>query len=237
MGDTHRSYIPAASYDWLLPLYDPLQRWLVGEGPKRVLVADASILPDQRVLDIGCGTGTLTILAQQLHPQAEVVGLDPDPKALANARRKSEGARVTVQFDRGFSDDLPYPPASFDRVLSSFMFHHLTREEKLGTLRDIRRVLRSGGSLHLLDFGRPRSRYSSVLARLLHRGEHLRDNIEGRIPSFMGEGGFAQSAEVAHRDTVFGTITYYRAIKPGADSDGGAARSRHGDRKKRDIET
>ncbi len=218
MRHTHRSYIPAAGYDWLLPLYDPLQRWLVRDGPKRALVSDASILPGQRVLDIGCGTGALTILARRLHPQTEVVGLDPDPKALAIAKRKSERAGAAIHFDRGFSDDLPYAPASFDRVLSSFMFHHLTRDEKLGTLRDARRVLRPGGSLHLLDFGQPGSRYSSILAHLLHRGEHLRDNIEGRIPSFMSESGFASSAEVAHRDTVFGTITYYRAIKPGPET-------------------
>ncbi len=115
------------------------------------------------------------------------------------------------------------PAASFDRVLSSFMFHHLTRDEKLGTLRDVSRVLRPGGSLHLMDFGRPRGRYSSVLARLLHRGQHLLDNIEGRIPSFMSESGLAESAEVAHRATVFGTISYYRAIKPGAESAVGAA--------------
>ena len=73
----HRSYIPAAGYDWLLPLYDPLHRWLVGEGVMRALVDDANIGPDQRVLDIGCGTAILTILAQRLHPEAEVVGLDP----------------------------------------------------------------------------------------------------------------------------------------------------------------
>ena len=223
MGDTHRSYIPAAGHDWLLPLYDPLQRWLFREGFMRALVDDANIGPDQRVLDIGCGTGTLIILVQRLHPQAEVVGLDPDPKALAIAKQKSEEAGVAVHFDRGFADELPYPPASFDRVLSSFMFHHLTRDEKLGTLRDASRVLRPGGSLHVLDFGRPRSRYSSVLARLLHRGQHLRDNIEGRIPSFMSESGFAESAEVDHRSTVFGTISYYRAIQPGAESVVGAA--------------
>ena len=223
MGDTHRSYIPAAGHDWLLPLYDPLQRWLIREGVKRALVDDANIRPDQRVLDIGCGTGTLTILIQQLHPQAEVVGLDPDPKALAIAKQKSEKAGVAINFVRGFADEIPYPPASFDRVLSSFMFHHLTRDEKLGTLRDVSRVLRPGGSLHLLDFGRPRSPYSSILARLLHRGQHLRDNIEGRIPSLMNESGFAESAEVAHRSTVFGTISCYRAILPGAESVVGAA--------------
>ncbi len=223
MGDTHRGYIPAAGHDWLLPLYDPLQRWLIREGVKRALVDDANIGPDQRVLDIGCGTGTLIILVQRLHPQAEVVGLDPDPKALAIAKQKSEKAGVAINFVRGFADEIPYPPASFDRVLSSFMFHHLTRDEKLGALRDVSRVLRPGGSLHLLDFGRPRSRYSSILARLLHRGQHLRDNIEGRIPSFMSESGFAESAEVSHQSTVFGTISCYRAIQPGADSVVGAA--------------
>jgi hypothetical protein len=103
------------------------------------------------------------------------------------------------------------------------MFHHLTRDEKLGTLRSVHQVLRPGGSLHLLDFGRPRSRYSSVLARLLHRGQHLRDNIEGRIPSLMNESGFVESAEVAYRSTVFGTISSYRAVQPGAESVVGAA--------------
>ncbi len=223
MGDTQRSYIPAAGHDWLLPLYDPLQRWLIREGAMRALVDDAKIGPDQRILDIGCGTGNLSILAQRLYPQAEVVGIDPDPKALSIAKRKSEKSGVAVHFDRGFADELPYPPASFDRVFSSFMFHHLTRDEKLGTLRDVGRVLRPGGSLHLLDFGRPRSRYSSVLARLLHRGQHLRDNIEGRIPSLMSESGFAESAEVTHRSTVFGTISSYRAVQPGVESVVGAA--------------
>jgi ubiquinone/menaquinone biosynthesis C-methylase UbiE len=222
MGDTQRSFIPAAGHDWLLPLYDPLSRWLVGEAIKTALVDAARIESGNRVLDLGCGTGTLTILAQRLHPKAEVIGLDPDPKALAIAKRKSEKAAVSVRFDRGFSDELPYPPGCFDRVFSSFMFHHLTRPEKRGTLRDIRRVLRPGGSLHLLDFGPPRGRYSALLARLLHRGQHLRDNIEGRIPSLMREGGFVESGEVAYRSTVFGIISYYRAIQPEVASASGA---------------
>ena len=223
MGDPHRSYIPAAGYDWLLPFYDPFQRWLRGEGVMRALVDDANIGPEQRVLDIGCGTGTLTILVRRLYAQAEVVGLDPDPKAVAIAKRKSEEAGVAVHFDRGFADELPYPPATFDRVMSSFMFHHLTREEKLDTLRDVHRVLRPGGSFHILDFGPPRSPYTSVVTRLLHHGQHLRDNIEGRIPSFMSDSGFAESSEVAHRSTLFGTISYYRATRPGAGR-GGARR-------------
>ena len=219
MASTRRSFIPAAGHDWLLPLYDPLQRWLVREeSVKRPLIVQAAIEPGHRVLDIGCGTGTLTILIGRLHPSIQIVGLDPDSKALAIARRKAERAALDIQFDRGFSAELPYPQASFDRVFSSFMFHHLTRSEKLLTLGAVRRVLNPSGSLHLLDFGRPRDRWSRLLARHLHRGQHLRDNIEGRIPSLMSEAGFECPEEVGHRATLFGSISYYRAGQPVAES-------------------
>jgi ubiquinone/menaquinone biosynthesis C-methylase UbiE len=217
VGDEQRKFIPAAGHDWLLPLYDPLLRWIGREELlKRPLIDQAGIQPGHRILDVGCGTGSLTVLLKRLHPGADVHGLDPDPKALAIAGRKSEKAGMTVEFDRGFSDELPYPESSFDRVFSSFMFHHLTRDEKLATLRDIRRVLRPGGSLHLLDFGRPGRGAHGVIARLVHRSQHMRDNLEGRIPSFMSDAGFATPEEVSHRSTIFGSISYYRAAQPGA---------------------
>jgi ubiquinone/menaquinone biosynthesis C-methylase UbiE len=105
----------------------------------------------------GCGTGSLVVLVRQLFPDAEVVGLDPDEKALARATRKAQRAATNIQFDRGFSDALEYRDASFDRVFCSFMFHHLQRDEKERTLRAIARVLKADGSLHLLDFGGPDS--------------------------------------------------------------------------------
>lgn len=217
MVSDRRSYVPAAGHDWLLPLYDPLLRWVGREQRmKRPLIDQASIHPGHRVLDIGCGTGSLTVLLKQVHPEADVRGLDPDPKALAIARRKSEKAGVSVEFDRGFSDELPYPDASFDRVFSSLMFHHLSRDEKLATLSDVRRVLRPGGSLHLLDFGRPGEGMHGLLARLIHRAEHMEDNLEGRIPAFMGEVGLKDPEEISHRNTIFGSISYYRAGEPQA---------------------
>src|SRR5881397_4449089 len=97
-----RTYVPAAGWDWLLPLYDVFA-WLVGsEGMHRQLVDQADIEPSHHVLDIGCGTGNLTLLIKRLHPRAEVVGLDPDPKALARARRKAEERGLAVPLDRGF---------------------------------------------------------------------------------------------------------------------------------------
>jgi len=197
--------------DRLLPLYDPLQR-LLGMGlVHRWLVDQARIKPEQRVLEIGCGTGNLAILVKRLHPGAEVVGIDPDPKALARAQRKAGREALSVQLDRGFAEELPYPDGSFDRVLSALMFHHLGPEEQEKSLDEARRVLKPGGSLHLLDFGGAKVRSAGFLARLHHRGERLRNNLGDRIPTLMGEAGFADPTEVASRGTIAGRLTYYRA--------------------------
>src|SRR5690242_14342724 len=123
--------------------------------PRKALVDQAALRSDQRVLEVGCGTGSLVMQIKKLYPHVEVVGLDPDPKALARARRKAASAAASIQFDIGFAGQLPYPDAEFDRVFSSFMFHHLPADEKEKMLSEVRRVPKSDGELHLLDFEGP----------------------------------------------------------------------------------
>ena len=164
------------------------------------------------MLDIGCGTGALTILLKQLHPLIDVVGLDPDPKALEIARRKAKRAGLSIEFVVGFGNHLDYADAAFDRVFSSLMLHHLDRDQKLATLREVKRVLKPAGSLHLLDFGPPRSALARAIGPLLHNAGHVKDNVEGRIPSFMTQAGFASAEEVAHRNTLVGSMAYYRGL-------------------------
>jgi len=216
----HKTYVPGMGHDRLLPLYDPLCRLLGMAKVHRPLVDQAGIRPGQRVLEIGCGTGNLALLAKHLHPEAKVVGLDPDPKALARARRKAERDALPIRLDLGFAEQLPYPDASFDRILSAFMFHHLGPDEKEATLRAVRRVLRPGGSLHLLDFGGAKVSSDGFMARLSHRNELLRDNFGDRIPTLMREAGLTDPMEVDHRvRRVLGRVTYYRAVVPLAESD------------------
>src|SRR5262249_23530709 len=75
-----RRYLPGMGLDWLLPLYDPFTR-LIGIGSAhRKLAEQAELESAQRVLEIGCGTGNLSLLVKRMRPQLEVVGLDPDPK-------------------------------------------------------------------------------------------------------------------------------------------------------------
>ncbi len=208
-----RRFISAAGHDWLLPFYDAMHRLFIGNGPRTAVIAAANIQADQSVLDIGCGTGTQAIELKKTHPTAQVTAIDPDPKALLIAQRKS-GSATAVTFDRGFADDLPYPDGSFDCVFSSFMLHHLTHDVKVGTLRSVLRVLRPGGSFHILDLGQPKTTYSSIVARLLFRGDHFTDNVSGRIPALMSEGGFVDCSEKRRWFRVFGPISHYAGTKP-----------------------
>jgi ubiquinone/menaquinone biosynthesis C-methylase UbiE len=206
-----RSYLPAMGRDALLPLYDTVSRLMGVSSLHRQLVEQAEIEPGHRVLEVGCGTGSLTLLAKRVQPLADFVALDPDPRALRRAHRKAQRQHVTVRLDQGFAEDLPYPDGSFDRVLSSLMLHHLERPAKTAMLQQVARVLRPGGSLHLLDIDGPMGGHDPFLARRLHGGPRLQDNRRDIITALMREAGLSNPAEVAHRVKRIGRLTYYRA--------------------------
>lgn len=208
-----RTYLPAAGHDWALPLYDPIVRLFGFEAVKRRLVAEAMSGSPRRVLDIGCGTGTLAILLKKLHPEVEVVGLDPDAKALARSRSKASRAGLAIRFDQGYSQELPYPDASFDRVLSSLMFHHLPADMQEKTLREVRRVLTAGGSLHLLDMARGDEAGGALLNRI---SGHLQGNSDSRILELMRQASFASPVRTMERSLLLGTLRVagYRGETP-----------------------
>src|SRR4051812_22326002 len=187
-----RRFLPGMGRDWLLPLYDPFTRLIGVEAAHRKLADGAELASADRVLEIGCGTGNLVLLVKRMRSQLEVVGLDPDPKALARAGRKARRAGLALELDRGFADELPYPDESFDRVLSSLMFHHLDADLRVASLREVLRVLRPGGSLHLMDFG-GESHHLRGLAGLGRRSHTLKDNWDTRIPTLMGQAGFSDA--------------------------------------------
>jgi ubiquinone/menaquinone biosynthesis C-methylase UbiE len=211
MVESGRTYLPAAGHDWSLPLYDPLVKLLGGDAARTALLDQAAVCPTHRVLDIGCGTGSLVVMIKRRNPDVEVVGLDPDPRALARARRKGQRAALSIQLDQGFSDELPYPESSFDRVFSSFMFHHLEAAEKEKTLREVRRVLRPGATLHMLDFATPDSNSAGRFARWLHSSHRLKDNSDEQILSLLCRAGLSDPKRVARRALLVGHIAYYQA--------------------------
>ena len=215
MSHANRDFLPAAGLDFLLPLYDPMVKLLGAERARKKLFDQASVQPHHRVLDIGCGTGTFVVAIKGWLPSVEVVGLDPDPKALARGRRKAERAGVYIRFDQGFANALPYSDGSFDRVFSSLMFHHVPHDAKLATMLEVRRVLKPGGSLHLLDFEQEGPRSHNPLARWLHSSERMQGNTCEQILGWMREAGLVEPRVVDSDQPIFGKIIYFAARSGG----------------------
>jgi ubiquinone/menaquinone biosynthesis C-methylase UbiE len=220
MAHSERHYIPAAGRHWRLPLYDLLAKLLGADPARRMLAEQVALRPGERVLDIGSGTGSLAIELKGLYPQAEVVGLDPDPKAIAMARRKADRASLSIQFDQGFADALRYPSESFDRVTSSFMFHHLSLADKAQALREVRRVLRPGGRFHMLDFDGPITGRAGLLARYIHSSPQLRDSAEERVLGLMRGAGFGDPRVIGRRLTRATHMSFYQATVPDRRAEG-----------------
>jgi ubiquinone/menaquinone biosynthesis C-methylase UbiE len=148
-----------------------------------------------------------------MSPQSEVVGLDADAKILEIARWKADKARVSIAFDLGMAFELPYPDDAFDHVLSSFVLHHLTTDNKARALKEVFRVLRPGGKLSVLDLGRPQSSYATLVSLILRRFEEARDNIHGLLPDMFHNAGFGEVGERERYTTVFGTVSLYTGRK------------------------
>jgi ubiquinone/menaquinone biosynthesis C-methylase UbiE len=212
MSGKPNRYIPALSFHWLTPVYDPLLKWGMREETfKRELIQQANIQPMMKVLDLGCGTGTLTLMLKRAHPEAEVTGMDGDPQVLDIARDKSRG--TNIQWDEGLASSLPYPDSVFDRVVTSLVIHHLVADDKRRAFKEIHRVLKSHGELHVLDFGAPHSSLTRFMTKYMRRLEEAADNFDGLIPRFITEAGFGSVNEPEHFVTIFGPLSLWRAVK------------------------
>lgn len=210
-----QDYLPALRYRSLTGIYDPLIAATTRERTtKGRLVELAGLGTGQRVLDVGCGTGTLALIAKEAAPGAEVVGIDADEEMLARARAK-RGAQ-DIRFDRGMADELPYEDASFDRVLSTLVFHHLRRPVKQRAAREIARVLKPGGRFHLGDFGPPGGPLMWALSRTVRYGDGSStiDNFAGQLPAILRGAGLRCHGETERMRTGFGAFCFYVAERP-----------------------
>ena len=114
----------------------------------------ARLQAGEAVLDIGCGTGTLAIAAARVvGSTGRACGVDPSIELLARARKKARRAGVELELATASGECLPFDEASFDVVLSTLVFHHLPGPAVHGTFSEVRRVLRPGGRLLVVDIG------------------------------------------------------------------------------------
>jgi ubiquinone/menaquinone biosynthesis C-methylase UbiE len=218
MGHKKAGYVAALGWDFLTPLYDPLVRLTTREMSfKSRLLDEASIDEAARILDVGCGTGTLLLLVKRRSKSLLAIGLDGDMNVLGIARSKAHRQVEKIALIQAFCFDIPFADGAFDRVLSSLMLHHLTRSEKVRTLEEIFRVLRPEGELHVADWGRPHTLLMYALAFSVRLGDSFArtaDNMKGLLPALFRDAGFEEVSETARFATLFGTLSLYKARKP-----------------------
>lgn len=210
-------FVPALRFAALTRFYDPVVRLTTRERRvKQALIAGANVPPDATILDVGCGTGTLTAWIKQQHPGARVIGLDLDPAILQMARDKAAKSGVDVEFIEANAADMPLPPDSVDCVFSSLFFHHLLPEQKVKALREIFRVLKVGGEVHISDWGRPTNKLMRGLfyvVQLLDGFATTDDSVAGRLVEYVEQAGARTYREYRAFNTALGTLRLLRGTK------------------------
>jgi ubiquinone/menaquinone biosynthesis C-methylase UbiE len=165
---------------------------------RRKQIELSGIRTGEKVLDVGCGTGSLAILAKiAMGESGEAAGIDVAADMISTARRKAERAGLNIDFRVASVDNLPYPDESFDVVTSTMMFHHLPVHVKEKGLKEIHRVLKAQGRFFLCDFLTPHPLTAPLAFLMFIWMSPARYQLFGKLPALIGQHGFAAPQLVA----------------------------------------
>lgn len=194
--------------------YDIFSR-LFGMGANRrnsrMVIELAKIKPGDRVLDVACGTGNLTLTAQSYaSPGGKVYGIDAAPEMIEVARKKASRESPEVVFTVGLIEKLDFPDETFDVVISRLAIHHLPEDLKRRGFAEILRVLKPGGHLLIADFIPPANPVLNHITTALVGSHMMQTNVWG-LPEMLANAGFV---EVASGPTRSSFLAFVSARKP-----------------------
>jgi len=173
---------------------------------RKMTVDHALIKPGDSVLDVGCGTGEITLRAKmRAGNNGQVFGIDPAPEMITGARNKAARKRLDIDFRVGVIESLPFADASMDVVTSSLMMHHLPEDLKVHGLAEIYRVLKPGGRLLIADFMRPTGSFLNHLFVAFTRHQGLKSGIED-LQRLLKDAGFSQIAKLEEKILIIGFV-------------------------------
>jgi ubiquinone/menaquinone biosynthesis C-methylase UbiE len=172
--------------------YDPITQYVFvpHETVVRQGLIDAVRVKPRRIIDLGCGTGSTTLMLKQAFPEAEVVGLDLSPYMLVVADMKAQKAGLNIQWLHSKAESVPFPDASFDLVASSLLFHETPPAVSRAILRESFRLLKVGGQVAILDSSQKTLRQTEWLADIFEE-PYIKSYAAGSLDAWAGAAGFA----------------------------------------------
>ena len=172
--------------------YDPITQYVLPphETVVRQGLIDAVRVKPRRIIDLGCGTGSTTLMLKQAFPEAEVVGLDLSPYMLVVADMKAQKAGLKIQWLHSKAESVPFPDASFDLVASSLLFHETPPAVSRAILRESFRLLKVGGQVAILDGNQKTLRQTQWLTDLFEE-PYVKSYAAGSLDAWAGAAGFA----------------------------------------------
>ncbi len=201
------------SLNWMAPFYDWLcLRFGLGTPFRKETLRFAALQAGEMILDVGCGTGVLTRMASEIvGPTGKVIGIDPAPRMIGIARKHAALSGNQAEFRLAVIEHLPFDDETFDAVLSSAMIHHLPSDLKHAGLLEVKRVLKPGGRLVVVDLDRPANLLWWFLVWPLLIMPSTRDHLAGRLVSYFIKAGFDPANKVGGWR---GLLSFWLLCKP-----------------------
>ena len=216
---TGTNFTPALGHASLTPLYDFAIRLLTRERRwRQLLLEQVAPRSGERIIDVGCGTGTFAIQMALSAPGVRITGLDPDPAVLQRARSKAAAAGVDIEWLCGVASEAGNFAGSFDKAVSSLLFHQVALEEKAAGIAAMLQAVKPAGAIFVADYCRQDEWPMRQLFRLVQALDgkaNTQANADGVVERLLGEvSGMPVVAQTVVRSPT-GAISLFRLSKAG----------------------